>query len=823
MIYVDRSSVPRPEWFGSPYWYKRTLEFLKEVYPIREQRSQRRVSSVLPKLPLNVEDAVWNLFEGRCAMCEQAIAGWDKGETVERFRPVEVAESRQRHHYTFAATLWENLILLCLDCQRVRGNRFPVQLGGTYQPPRLRLESMERYPPSALYDELLRYLKGANETDKPMVIDPTLENPAEWMVYLQDGRMGTSKLDSGKAVSKVSSSINLFHLNGLKLVQERADKVRQFQAYWKAVGKYLSAVDVAAEDFGDSFRGSFQLAKAYGFARVFRGVPEAGRILAKVRGISSGWEAYHKNILEPVLRQVAAEERYHGADGSLTDGEDALRSEDGNTVSRERPFSTERITKVEIRDFRQCRNVVLEFPLRRPPEGLDEEDDLRGMVRAVRRSLESGRESEAGGMSLDDPSAYCGWKMLLGDNGAGKSSILQAIAIALLIRENGPEAIPATIEARRNLAYGLTEGSIRLWTDNSLHPIEVRFSESGFTLAGERGGTTPPESPLYLRCYGATRLVPPPRTGDVILAPATPDVPAQSLGSLFDPYQPLMDPVPWLLALGKTDTDALQQAFITLKDLLDLPAGVDLRMDDYHGKSTIGLDKGGRFTPLEHFSAGYQSIVVLACDIMGGLMTPGGVDMRLRTGVVLLDEIGTNLHPRWRLRIVEALRRTFPQLQFIVSTHEPLCLRGMGKGEVAVLTMDRHEHDVRVRDDLPSPATYRVDQLLTGDFFGLQTAYDPDEEEAFDLYHSLLVDRRSGRELNPEQLKLLARLEMLLKDRSSLGGTVSERWVTFALELGENTKGEIRSEPIKGSLKAEAAARKLLAALPGTPRTLPER
>ena len=51
-------------------------------------------------------------------------------------------------------------------------------------------------------------------------------------------------------------------------------------------------------------------------------------------------------------------------------------------------------------------------------------------------------------------------------------------------------------------------------------------------------------------------------------------------------------------------------------------------------------------------------------------------------GVVLIDELDLHLHPKWQRRIVEALRRTFPALQFIASTHSPFIIQGLREGQI---------------------------------------------------------------------------------------------------------------------------------------------
>ena len=45
-------------------------------------------------------------------------------------------------------------------------------------------------------------------------------------------------------------------------------------------------------------------------------------------------------------------------------------------------------------------------------------------------------------------------------------------------------------------------------------------------------------------------------------------------------------------------------------------------------------------------------------------------------GIVLIDEIDIHLHPTWQRQILSQLRRTFPKIQFIVTTHSPLVAGG---------------------------------------------------------------------------------------------------------------------------------------------------
>jgi predicted ATP-binding protein involved in virulence len=55
---------------------------------------------------------------------------------------------------------------------------------------------------------------------------------------------------------------------------------------------------------------------------------------------------------------------------------------------------------------------------------------------------------------------------------------------------------------------------------------------------------------------------------------------------------------------------------------------------------------------------------------------------QLTPGIVLIDEIDLHLHPKWQRRVVDDLRRTFPRVQFIATTHSPFIIQSLRAGEL---------------------------------------------------------------------------------------------------------------------------------------------
>jgi hypothetical protein len=146
-------------------------------------------------------------------------------------------------------------------------------------------------------------------------------------------------------------------------------------------------------------------------------------------------------------------------------------------------------------------------------------------------------------------------------------------------------------------------------------------------------------------------------------------------------------------------------------------------------------------------------------------------------GIVIVDELGAHLHPSWRMRIVDALREVFPRSQFLASTHDPLCLRGLVDGEVVVLRRNSEGRIVAL-DDLPPPDSMRVDQLLASEHFGLGSTVDPAQDALFADYYMLKAKPR----LNARERGRMEALREQLEGRRLLGTTRRERLIYEATD-----------------------------------------
>lgn len=160
----------------------------------------------------------------------------------------------------------------------------------------------------------------------------------------------------------------------------------------------------------------------------------------------------------------------------------------------------------------------------------------------------------------------------------------------------------------------------------------------------------------------------------------------------------------------------------------------------------------------EQLSDGYKIVLALALNLVsrileanGSLPTATPESLLSCPGVVLIDEIDLHLHPSWQQRIVGDLRNTFPNIQFIVSTHSPQVVSSLENSSVYVV----RDGDVRSLKSVLQTRGLDANQLLS-DVFGATFAAPSEERAALESYAREL---ERGEGLTEEGDARFARLE----------------------------------------------------------------
>ena len=115
----------------------------------------------------------------------------------------------------------------------------------------------------------------------------------------------------------------------------------------------------------------------------------------------------------------------------------------------------------------------------------------------------------------------------------------------------------------------------------------------------------------------------------------------------------------------------------------------------------IVLSMGGQARPFTNLSAGQRTMVALSADVAIKAVTQNSYllvedqsdangdflpkVLQQTPGLVLIDEIDVHLHPKWQRRVVGDLKETFPTIQFVCTSHSPFIIQSLAVGELRTL------------------------------------------------------------------------------------------------------------------------------------------
>lgn len=358
------------------------------------------------------------------------------------------------------------------------------------------------------------------------------------------------------------------------------------------------------------------------------------------------------------------------------------------------------------------------------------------------------------------------WIVVAGRNGAGKSTFLQAVALAVA----GPSAARSLLET--------FSGWINNESEIAQAGVRLQFSNSdGFASGGRKPSFSPwaslswkraPEGPeplienarlggnwtpqrgpwsenpqgWFLAGYGPFRRLSP-AASEAQRLMMTAGRPA-SLASLFREDASLSESVRWLQAIYLKRLEGDQEAETTEGTVLQLlndgllPNGMKVDRVTSEGLWVSSHNKDA--VPLLAMSDGYRVVTALVLDLIKQILETyktvrsqvvGASVTILNEGVVLIDEIDVHLHVEWQQRIGFWLKKHFPNIQFIVTTHSPFICQAADPGGLVRLPTPTEDRPAEIvtGQRFSRIVNGSVDDALLSDLFGLEHSYsDPSSE-----------------------------------------------------------------------------------------------
>jgi uncharacterized protein (TIGR02646 family) len=693
MLYIDRSKSPVPPSLLSAN-VLREMERAKRYFETRVSTQTRFDFNEEPYHAGDVMKSLFGLFHSKCAYCETPLTSdtADVDHFRPRFRSMNLDGSVSPKHYWWLAYSWENLVLSCVYCNRIKAHRFPVE-GKRLDP--------------------LQYDVSKERND---LLDPGRDIAAKHLIFTDDG-LALGQTERGKV------TVELLNLNRPDVIEKRRNRVMTFKEELLRTGQ--------TDGIGDFIRAQAPYAAACVsvLARFLKSHPE---YVLDARNLPAA-----NDVLATLQEVGGVDERQLVHDYRRRQSVQAAYSVEAanHTADRTSYFSAaKRIESISLLNFKGISRLKITFP---PP----------------------GKAQES-------------WVMLLGENGTGKSTVLQAVALALMGEAHSNSL---GLDASKFVRRGQPDAGVAVQLSGLEQPVLLMATATSSEFRVE-----PKEPKVLLMGYGATRLLP-------AATRAASRRRYVRIENLFDPTAPLNDAERWLSDVSDLDEDQFQLVAAALKDLLML--GDEDHF--YRSRGQVYAHVMGAELALRQLSDGLQSVLALATDIVIATHEHWP-SMQDAEGIVLLDEIEVHLHPSWKLQIVQRLRRTFPRLNFLVTTHDPLCLRGLEDGEIALLRRNRNR-EIEVVTDVPSVAHLRADQILTSFLFSLPSTRSDDSSAMVSRYSALLGKAAKS----PREEQELKDLETVLRDMLLAGETPLQRKVEQAVKKAYiELAREQQSQPI---------------------------
>lgn len=323
--------------------------------------------------------------------------------------------------------------------------------------------------------------------------------------------------------------------------------------------------------------------------------------------------------------------------------------------------------------------------------------------------------------------------LLIGNNGKGKSSILDSIALLLsdfvkhITDENGKDniiiqktdinnsvqktIIEGTFEAINEIFSIRLSSQLEFLKDITSKDAKKAYTEFVFKM---KHAQVLPNYPILVY-YKSNRFFKPAKELKLDLSSilssekTNTSIYSNALSSrdmTFEDFQTWFrfeedienDQIRRLKDFKKTNPKleairmAIKSFFNNLEDTNRLFS--ELRVERVGAKSKLKIKKGFEDFEIAQLSDGERMLLLLICDVARRLTLannaqfitqPLNINFLQGSGIVLIDEIDMHLHPKWQRNVLRAMTKTFPNIQFIATTHSPQVLSRVQRESVRVL------------------------------------------------------------------------------------------------------------------------------------------
>jgi AAA domain, putative AbiEii toxin, Type IV TA system len=345
--------------------------------------------------------------------------------------------------------------------------------------------------------------------------------------------------------------------------------------------------------------------------------------------------------------------------------------------------------------------------------------------------------------------------VVIGRNATNKSTLLRAIAIGVASHNDASAMLSAALgslirsgasQATIRLTYAFESGQTAVATR-----VITRTSRGADEITSAKGPSAD-ELNLLVCGYGAARGITGTDSGREYRV-------FDAVATLFDYRRELLAPELTLRRLADYIADDARYRK-TLSGIARLVGLNDPAAEIFAAKGggvAVSSREVGMNVPLEGLADGYRVAFNWIMDLFGRALRPGWLTPEGSVaGLVLIDEIDQHLHPSLQTQVVTELTSTFPESQFVVTTHSPLVALGAHPTQLVVLRRDSHGI-VTAADRVPDFRSYSPEDVLTDDRLFDVDAHNPEFASLLESYDEMArVPPEDRTERETEELRKVA-------------------------------------------------------------------
>ena len=407
---------------------------------------------------------------------------------------------------------------------------------------------------------------------------------------------------------------------------------------------------------------------------------------------------------------------------------------------------------------------------------------------------------------FEDNGQIKNWSLIVGNNGQGKTTFLRSLALGLC-DESWASALSPELYGgilREDESSGFIEVILKDESENKKYRIKTEINLKGNSESVSQKAYPYPEESvheekeistdeldnirdkIFVTGYGAGRSVKGTNSYEEYAV-------VDSVYGLFNYEHRLQNAELGVRRIeSKKKFDELEKH---LKKILMLEDSDKIKLSD----SGLRVTSKWGDKLFNSLGDGYQSLTTVIIDFLSWKLLHNNEKFNLKdiSGIFIIDEIEQHLHPKWQRNIIKILSEKFPKIQFIGSTHTPICALGLYdlecESQLIKASYVNNHSEVELFDMKEDYIGYRIDQILTSDIFNLSSARSKTIEKKLAEYREIYIKDSSKR--NPEEKNKLTRIKEELRnlpvwetvqDKSSRDKSSRDKLIRLIEQNGES-------------------------------------